>query len=47
MKTNKLSELLKGTPSLLLMLGAGFVMASSSNLQAALGMGAAVVISML
>ena len=47
MKTNKLSELLKGTPSLLLMLGAGFVMASSSNLQAALGMGAAVLISML
>ena len=47
MKTNKLSDLLKGTPSLLLMLGAGFVMASSSNLQAALGMGAAVLISML
>ncbi len=47
MKTNKLSQLLKDTPSLLLMLGAGFVMASSSNLQAALGMGAAVLISML
>lgn len=47
MKTTKLSSLLKGTPSLLLMLGAGFVMASSSNIKAALGMGAAVLISML
>lgn len=47
MKTNKLSNLLTGTPSLLLMLGAGFVMASSSNLQAALGMGVAVLVSML
>lgn len=47
MKTTKLSSLLKGTPSLILMLGAGFVMASSSNVFAALGMGAAVLISMV
>lgn len=47
MKTTKLSSLLSGTPSLLLMLGAGFVMASSSNVKAALGMGAAVLISMI
>lgn len=39
--------LLRGTPSLLLPLGAGFVMASSADLRAALGMGGAVVITML
>lgn len=39
--------LLRGTPSLLLPLGAGFVMASSADIRAALGMGAAVVVSML
>ena len=39
--------LLKGSPVLLLPLGAGFVMASSSDIRAALGMGAAVLVSML
>ena len=47
MKKTKTSYLLKGTPSILLVLGAGFVMASSSDIRAALGMGAAVIISML
>ena len=39
--------LLRGTPSLLLPLGAGFVMASSADIRAALGMGGAVLVSML
>lgn len=39
--------LLRGTPSLLLPLGAGFVMASSNDIRAALGMGFAVLVSML
>ena len=39
--------LLRGTPSMVLALGAGFVMASSADIRAALGMGAAVLISML
>lgn len=39
--------LLRETPSLLLPLGAGFVMASSSDLRAALGMGAAVLLTTL
>lgn len=39
--------LLRGTPSLLLPLGAGFVMASSADIRAALGMGGAVLLSML
>ena len=47
MKKTKSSYLLKGTPSTLLVLGAGFVMASSADIRAALGMGAAVLISML
>lgn len=47
MKKTKTSYLLKGTPSALLVLGAGFVMASSADIRAALGMGAAVLISML
>ena len=47
MKKTKTSYLLKGTPSVLLVLGAGFVMASSADIRAALGMGAAVLISML
>ena len=47
MKTTKTSYLLRGTPSILLVLGAGFVMASSADIRAALGMGAAVLISML
>lgn len=47
MKKTKTSYLLKGTPSILLVLGAGFVMASSADIRAALGMGAAVLISML
>ena len=47
MKKTKTSYLLRGTPSILLVLGAGFVMASSSDIRAALGMGAAVLVSML
>ena len=41
------SLLLRGTPMSLLVLGAGFVMASSDNLKAALGMGVAVFVTML
>lgn len=44
---NKKTYLLRGTPSLLLPLGAGFVMASSADVRAALGMGAAVIVTML
>ena len=47
MRKTKTSYLLRGTPSALLVLGAGFVMASSDNVFEALGMGAAVIISML
>ena len=47
MKKTKTSYLLRGTPSALLVLGAGFVMASSADIRAALGMGAAVLIAML
>ena len=47
MKKTKTSYLLKGTPSILLVLGAGFVMASSADIRAALGMGAAVLLSMI
>ena len=47
MKKTKTSYLLRGTPSILLVLGAGFVMASSKDIRAALGMGAAVLLSML
>ena len=47
MKQTKTSYLLRGTPSILLVLGAGFVMASSADIRAALGMGAAVLLSML
>lgn len=47
MKKTKTSYLLRGTPSVLMVLGAGFVMASSADIRAALGMGAAVLISML
>ena len=43
----KRSYLLRGEPSLLLVLGAGFVLASSADIRAALGMSAAVLISML
>lgn len=39
--------MLRKTPSPLLLLAAGFVMASSSNVKAALGMGAAVVLTLL
>lgn len=46
MKQNKISYLLRGTPSILMALGAGFVMASSSDIRAALGMGCAVLLSM-
>ena len=46
MKTIK-KYLLRGTPSLLLPLGAGFVMASSADIRAALGMGAAVLVTTL
>jgi electron transport complex protein RnfE len=47
MKLNKIAFLLRGTPSALLVIGAGFVMASSADIRAALGMGAAVLLSML
>ena len=47
MKKTKTSYLLKGTPSHLLVLGAGFVMASSKDIRAALGMGVAVLLAML
>lgn len=47
MKKTKTSYLLRGTPSILLVLGAGFVMASSKDLRAAVGMGVAVLLSML
>ena len=47
MKKTRASYLLKGTPSILLVLGAGFVMASSADIRAALGMGVAVLLSML
>ena len=47
MKKNHPSYLLRGTPSVLLVIGAGFVMASSADIRAALGMGAAVLVSML
>ena len=47
MKKNHPSYLLRGTPSALLVIGAGFVMASSADIRAALGMGAAVLLSML
>ena len=47
MKKTKTSYLLKGAPSILLVLGAGFVMASSADIRAALGMGVAVLVSML
>ena len=47
MKKTKTSYLLKGTPSALLVLGAGFVMASSADIRAALGMGAAVLVALL
>lgn len=47
MKKTKTSYLLRGTPSILLVLGAGFVMASSADIRAALGMGAAVLLAML
>lgn len=42
----KTSKLLSGTPSMLLAIGAGFVMASSADLRAALAMGAAVLIAL-
>ena len=47
MKKNKTSHLLRGTPSILMFLGAGFVMASSADIRAAIGMGFAVLVSML
>ncbi len=47
MKKNYPIYLLRGTPSALLVIGAGFVMASSADVRAALGMGAAVLLSML
>jgi len=47
MGNNKAAYLLRGTPSALLVLGAGFVMASSADIRAALGMGAAVLLALL
>lgn len=46
MLKKKTSRLLRGTPSMLLAIGAGFVMASSADIRAALGMGAAVLIAL-
>ena len=46
MKNNG-SLLLRGKPMSLLVLGAGFVMASSDNIKASLGMGVAVFVTML
>ncbi len=43
----KIVALLKGMPSALLVIGAGFVMVAGSDLRAALGMGAAVLLSVL
>lgn len=43
---NKKPCLLRGNPSLLLVLGAGFVMASSADVRAALGMGIAVLLTL-
>ena len=47
MKKTKIAYLLRGTPSALLVIGAGFVMASSADMRAALGMGAAVLLAMI
>ncbi len=47
MKKNRPSYLLRGTPSVLLVLGAGFVMASSKTIFEALGMSVAVILSLL
>ncbi len=47
MKQSKYAYLLRGTPSVLLVLGAGFVMASSRNMFEALGMSVAVILSLL
>ncbi len=47
MKKKQVAFLLRGTPSALLVIGAGFVMASSADIRAALGMGVAVLLSML
>ncbi len=47
MKKTKTSYLLRGTPSVLLVLGAGFVMASSKTMFEALGMSVAVILSLL
>ncbi len=46
-KHEKIAFLLRGTPSLLMVLGAGFVMASSTDLRAALAMGGAVLVAMV
>ena len=43
----KIANLLKGMPSALLVIGVGFIMVAGSDLRAALGMGAAVLVSLL
>ena len=43
----KIASLLKGMPSALLVIGVGFIMVAGSDLRAALGMGAAVLVSLL
>lgn len=43
----KIAALLKGAPSALLVIGVGFLMVAGSDLRAALGMGAAVLVSLL
>ena len=47
MKTRQIAFLLRGTPSVLLALGAGFVMASSADMRAAIGMGVATLLSLV
>ena len=43
----KISTRLKGAPSVLLVVGAGFIMAAGSDLRAAVGMGIAVLVSLV
>jgi len=44
---NKIVARLKGVPSALLVVGAGFIMAAGADLRAAVGMGAAVLLSLV
>ena len=44
---NKIVARMKGVPSMLLVIGAGFIMAAGANLQAAVGMSIAVLASLV